>query len=147
MIFWSSRQHIMMSASFTPVFCRTTTCQRVVPSSLKLIFLWTTIRHVQSTTISRSADECPDLSLPQHLKKFYINGSWVSPKSESTKSWDVINPSFGHVIAQISMGSADDAEVAIRSAKAAQASWSETALSERRAYVEKLLTIYRRRRE
>jgi aldehyde dehydrogenase (NAD+) len=97
----------------------------------------------------RSDNECPDLSLPQNLKQFYINGSWVSPQqSESAKLWDVINPSFGHSIAQISMGSVEDVEVAIHSAKVAQPSWSsEITLSERRAYVEKLLTIYRRRRE
>lgn len=153
----------LRAAAMVPVFCGTP-CRRVAPSSLKLIFLWTVVggtSHHSSvvafasvTESGRSSsinvaddDECPDLSLPQHLQQFYINGSWVAPHSEPAKTWEVVNPSFGRSVAQISLGTPDDAELAIRAAKESLSSWSQSTLFERRACVETLLTIYRRRRE
>ena len=42
-------------------------------------------------------------------KKFYINGKWVSPKSN--KSIKVINPATEDVCAEISLGSKEDVTV------------------------------------
>ena len=50
-------------------------------------------------------------------KKFYINGKWVSPKSN--KSIKVINPATEEVCAEISLGSKEDVNDAVLSAKEA----------------------------
>ena len=44
-------------------------------------------------------------------KKFYINGKWVSPKSN--KSIKVINPATEDVCAEISLGSKEDVNDAV----------------------------------
>ena len=46
-------------------------------------------------------------------KKFYINGKWVSPKSN--KSIQVINPATEEVCAEISLGSKEDVNDAVLS--------------------------------
>ncbi|KAL3805002.1 hypothetical protein ACHAW5_011196 [Stephanodiscus triporus] len=128
-----------------------------LPSSLKLIFLWTAIANnggAAEVGVSYSVaacgggaeDECPNLPLPRHGLEFYINGRWVAP-SEPSSTLPVINPSFGRPISTISLGRAADADSAIRAARGALPSWSESSLAERRRYVERLLQIYRRRRE
>ena len=50
-------------------------------------------------------------------KNFYINGKWVSPKSD--KSIKVINPATEDVCAEISLGSKEDVHDAVSSAKEA----------------------------
>ena len=44
-------------------------------------------------------------------KKFYINGKWVSPKSN--KSIQVINPATEEVCAEISLGSKEDVNLSL----------------------------------
>ena len=55
-------------------------------------------------------------------KKFYINGKWVSPKSN--KSIQVINPATEEVCAEISLGSKEDVNDAVLSAKEAFKKWA-----------------------
>ncbi|MEO6714211.1 MAG: aldehyde dehydrogenase family protein, partial [Mycobacteriales bacterium] len=54
----------------------------------------------------------------------YIAGQW-SPSSSSERI-DVINPATEEVVAQVSAGTAEDADRAVAAARAAFPSWSAT---------------------
>ncbi len=75
--------------------------------------------------------------------KFYINGEWVNPSKKN--DFDVINPSNEEVCAKITLGSSEDTDKAIQSAKKAFETWKETSKQERVALLEKLLKIYNER--
>ena len=75
--------------------------------------------------------------------KFYINGEWVNPSKKN--DFDVINPSNEEVCAKITLGSSEDTNKAIQSAKKAFETWKETSKQERVAFLEKLLKIYNER--
>ena len=75
--------------------------------------------------------------------KFYINGAWVDPVSP--KSLDVINPATEAVAGRISMGSAADVDKAVKAARAAFVTWSQTSVEERIALFEKLIEEYKKR--
>lgn len=53
---------------------------------------------------------------------FYIDGRWVEPAAP--KPLDVIDPATERVAGRISLGSAADADRAVRAARAAFASYS-----------------------
>ena len=74
-------------------------------------------------------------------KKFYINGKWVNPIKP--KDFDVINPSTEEVCAIISLGSPEDTDLAVKSAKSSFETWKETSKQERIKLLEKLLEIYK----
>ncbi|WOC16835.1 aldehyde dehydrogenase family protein [Pseudochrobactrum sp. MP213Fo] len=76
----------------------------------------------------------------QKLDKFYINGQWVSPFSPN--SIEVIDPSTEEAIATLAVGNREDADRAVKAARAAFAGWSATPLSERKAAVKRLADIY-----
>ena len=78
-------------------------------------------------------------------KKFYINGEWVNPYKEN--NCEVINPCNEDPFAVISLGSKVDTDLAVKSAKTAFDTWKETSKEERINYLEKLLTIYKKRFE
>ena len=78
-------------------------------------------------------------------RKFYIDGQWVDPLKPS--DFNVINPATEKPIAVISMGTAADIDRAVKAARAAFATYSQTSVDERRALLEKLLAIYQRRYE
>src|SRR3984957_13157734 len=61
--------------------------------------------------------------------KFYIDGQWVDPVEP--KTLDVENPTTEQVSGQISLGSAADVDVAVKAARKAFATWSETTREER----------------
>ena len=61
--------------------------------------------------------------------KFYINGSWVDPVA--AKRIEVINPATESAAGHISMGSAADVDRAVKAARAAFASYSQTSVDER----------------
>ncbi|WP_077034545.1 aldehyde dehydrogenase family protein [Pelomonas sp. KK5] len=75
--------------------------------------------------------------------KFYINGQWVEPLSPRTL--DVINPATEGVAGRISLGSAADVDRAVKAARAAFASYSQTSLDERVALLEKIIEQYKAR--
>jgi aldehyde dehydrogenase (NAD+) len=75
--------------------------------------------------------------------KFYINGAWVDPVSP--KTLDVINPATEAVAGRISMGSAADVDAAVRAARAAFPSYSQTSVAERVALLEAILAEYKKR--
>ncbi len=74
---------------------------------------------------------------------FYINGKWVSPTK--TNDFEVINPSNEEPFAVISLGSKEDTDSAVKSAKQAFVKWKETSKEERISLLEKLLKIYKKR--
>jgi len=65
--------------------------------------------------------------------KFFINGEWVEPSGRSTL--DVINPATEEAFATISMGTADDVDVAANAARAAFPAWSQSTIEERKAVI------------
>jgi len=75
--------------------------------------------------------------------KFYINGTWVDPVTP--KTLNVINPATEAVAGRISMGSAADVDKAVKAARAAFETWSQSSVDERIALFEKLIEEYKKR--
>ncbi len=75
--------------------------------------------------------------------KFYINGVWVEPLA--AKTLDVINPATEQSAGRISLGSAADVDLAVKAARAAFASYSQTTLAERVALLERIVSEYQKR--
>ena len=75
--------------------------------------------------------------------KFYINGAWVDPATPKTLA--VINPATEQAAGHISMGSAADVDKAVRAARAAFASYSQTTVAERVALLERVIAEYQKR--
>ena len=61
--------------------------------------------------------------------KLYIGGEWVEPAGDG--SIEVVNPTTEEVIGRIPEGTAEDADRAVRAARAAFDSWSQTSPEER----------------
>ena len=75
--------------------------------------------------------------------KFYIDGKWVDPVTP--KALDVINPATEAIAGRISMGSAADVDKAVKAARKAFASYSQTTLAERVALLEACIAEYKNR--
>ncbi len=75
--------------------------------------------------------------------KFYIDGAWVDPLVPTTL--DVINPATEEPIAKISMGTAKDVDRAVKAARKAFASFSQTSKEERIALLQRILEEYKAR--
>ena len=76
-------------------------------------------------------------------RKFYINGQWVDPIKKN--DLEVINPCNEDPFAVISLGSKEDTDLAVKSAKIAFESWKETSKEERINLLNKLLVVYKKR--
>ncbi|MCA0357757.1 MAG: aldehyde dehydrogenase family protein [Proteobacteria bacterium] len=77
--------------------------------------------------------------------KFYIDGAWVDPAQP--KTLDVINPANEEVCGVISMGSEADVDKAVRAARKAFASFSQTSREERIDILERIVAEYQKRFE
>lgn len=75
--------------------------------------------------------------------KFYIDGAWVDPVSP--KLFDVVNPATEEVAGQISLGNAADVDRAVRAARAAFPSFSQTSKKERLALLDRIIEVFERR--
>ena len=75
--------------------------------------------------------------------KFYIDGRWVDPVEP--KEFTVINPATEAPAGVISMGSAKDVDRAVTAARRAFESFARTSREERRALLEKMLAVYKKR--
>ena len=75
--------------------------------------------------------------------KFYIDGAWVDPVTP--KQLDVINPATEAVAGRISMGSAADVDAAVKAAKRAFASFSQTSRADRIELLSNVLAEYQKR--
>lgn len=76
-------------------------------------------------------------------RHFYIGGDWAAPLAG--RDHPVIDPATEEAVAVIALGGAADIDRAVAAAQAAFPGWAATPPSERRAAVERLLAIYRRR--
>jgi aldehyde dehydrogenase (NAD+) len=74
-----------------------------------------------------------------HEQQFYIGGAWVAP--HSTETHDVVNPATESPIATIAMGDETDVDVAVRAARAAFESYSQTSREERLALFDKIIEV------
>ncbi|MEK8052024.1 aldehyde dehydrogenase family protein [Ideonella sp. DXS22W] len=75
--------------------------------------------------------------------QFYIDGAWVDPATPRTL--DVINPATEGVAGRISLGSAEDVDRAVRAARRAFATYSQTTVAERIALLERVIAEYKNR--
>src|SRR5436190_863591 len=76
--------------------------------------------------------------------KFYIDGAWVDP-AEGLKTLDVENPATETVAGKIALGSAADVDKAVKAARAAFPSWSQTTREERIEVLGRILAEYQKR--
>ncbi len=75
--------------------------------------------------------------------KFYIDGQWVAP--HSTTTLPVINPATEEVIGTVAIGDEQDVDRAVKAARRAFESFSQTSIDERAALLEKIIAVYKRR--
>src|ERR1700754_849082 len=75
--------------------------------------------------------------------KFYIDGQWVDPLRPN--AFDVENPATEQVSGQISLGSADDVDVAVKAARRAFGGWSQSTREERLDLLQAILAEYQKR--
>jgi aldehyde dehydrogenase (NAD+) len=78
-----------------------------------------------------------------HNLQFYIDGAWVDPVTP--KTLDVIDPSNEEPFAKISLGSKADVDKAVAAAKRAFKTFSRTTPAERKALLEKIVAVYKKR--
>lgn len=74
---------------------------------------------------------------------FYINGAWVDPVTP--KTLDVINPATEALAGRISLGSEDDIDRAVRSARGAFESFSRTSRQDRLDLLQAIIAEYQKR--
>src|SRR3954471_5156152 len=75
--------------------------------------------------------------------KFYIDGKWVEPTE--LKTLDVENPATEEVAGKIALGSAADVDKAVKAARKAFPSWSQTSREERLEMLQAILAEYQKR--
>ena len=77
-----------------------------------------------------------------HLKH-YIDGAWV--ESEGGKRHEVINPATEQPCTEITLGTAADVDKAVKAARAAFESYSQTSVADRIALLERVIEEYKAR--
>ncbi|MDO8409853.1 MAG: aldehyde dehydrogenase family protein, partial [Phenylobacterium sp.] len=75
--------------------------------------------------------------------KFYIDGQWVEPVA--LKTLDVINPANEEVAGKIALGGEADVDKAVKAARKAFATWSQTTREERLDVMQRVLAEYQKR--
>ncbi|MCG9917295.1 MAG: aldehyde dehydrogenase family protein [Phenylobacterium sp.] len=75
--------------------------------------------------------------------KFYIDGQWVEPVA--LKTLDVINPATEAVVGKIALGGEADVDKAVKAARKAFATWSQTSREERLDVMQRVLAEYQKR--
>ena len=78
-------------------------------------------------------------------RQFYINGQWVDPLTAN--DCEVINPANEEVCALISLGTADDVDVAVAAARQAFTTYGRSSQQERLELLESCVAVYRKRYE
>src|ERR1700730_7311482 len=76
-------------------------------------------------------------------RKFYIDGQWVDPTVPN--DFNVINPATEESAGVISMGSAPDVDRAVAAARRAFDTFSQSTRGERRALLQEILRVYKKR--
>ena len=75
--------------------------------------------------------------------KFYIDGKWVEPVDLTTR--EIVNPATEQVSGKIAYGSGADVDKAVKAARKAFASWSQTSREERLAVLGRIAEEYQKR--
>lgn len=75
--------------------------------------------------------------MTEAYNKFYINGDWVQPDNRDIL--DVINPATEEAFATISLGNAEDVDVAAQAAAAAFDDWAQSSVEERLEVLSKII--------
>ncbi|WP_129642635.1 aldehyde dehydrogenase family protein [Peristeroidobacter agariperforans] len=73
------------------------------------------------------------------FRKFYIDGAWVSPASP--RDLEVVSPATERPVGAISLGSIVDVDRAVKAARAAFASFSQTSREERIALLQRIIEV------
>lgn len=73
-------------------------------------------------------------------RQFFINGEWVTPAGR--KESVVINPATEQPVGRILLGTAEDVDAAVRAARAAFVTYSQTTREERIALFERIVKVY-----
>lgn len=79
----------------------------------------------------------------QDKRNFYINGCWVAPIKAN--DFEVTDPSSEKVCAVISLGDKADTDAAVKAAKDAFESWSQTSTQTRLSFLKAILLEYKNR--
>ncbi|WP_187968459.1 aldehyde dehydrogenase family protein [Aquibium microcysteis] len=79
----------------------------------------------------------------ENALNFYIDGRWVAPSN--AVPFDVVNPATEEVVAQTSMGSAEDVDRAVRAARTAFETFSTWSVGQRIELLERIIVEYERR--
>lgn len=77
------------------------------------------------------------------FKRFYIDGAWVTPPGR--RELAVINPATEQEVGKIMLGTAEDVNVAVKAARVAFETYSQTSREERVALLERIITVYKQR--
>jgi aldehyde dehydrogenase (NAD+) len=75
--------------------------------------------------------------------KFYINGEWVDPAK--LKTLDIVNPATEQVSGKIALGSAADVDKAVKAARKAFGTWSQTSREDRLRVLARIAEEYQKR--
>jgi aldehyde dehydrogenase (NAD+) len=86
------------------------------------------------------------MTISSHMGDFYIDGQWVSPSAGATSA-GVENPATEEIVAQVALGSEEDADRAILAARAAFDDFTATPAAERIALLKRIHAIYLNRAE
>jgi len=81
----------------------------------------------------------------REMLQFYIDGKWVDP--QSPKTLDVINPATEEICGRISIGTAEDVDLAVAAATRAFASYSQSTREDRIALLESVLAEFAKRHD
>ena len=81
----------------------------------------------------------------REMLQFYIDGKWVDPQSPNTL--DVINPATEEVCGRISIGAAEDVDLAVAAARRAFASYSQSTREDRIELLESVLAEFAKRHD
>jgi aldehyde dehydrogenase (NAD+) len=73
-------------------------------------------------------------------RRFFINGEWLAPAGR--KESLVINPATEQPVGKILLGTAEDVDAAVKAARAAFATYSQTTREERIALFERIVKLY-----
>jgi aldehyde dehydrogenase (NAD+) len=79
----------------------------------------------------------------RHHRQLYIDGRWVDPSTDATH--EVIDPVTEKPVATIAMGAAADVDAAVRAARQAFASYSQTRVEERIELLGRVIDGYKAR--
>ncbi|MGF6814715.1 aldehyde dehydrogenase (NAD+) [Paraburkholderia atlantica] len=78
-------------------------------------------------------------------EKCYINGEWVSPLTSNI--WTLVNPATEEPFATVALAGAEDVDVAVKAARAAFPSYSNTSRAERVDLLEAIIERFIRREQ